>query len=84
MKSLHDADLLSKIKLCILSTIIIETLDITCFINNNFNFSFEDSIEISHMYSMDIEHCDDNIEKLYDMFNELDIFNTDNFLTILN
>lgn len=84
MKSLHDADLLSKIKLCILSTIIIETLDITCFINNNFNFSFEDSIEISHMYSKDIEHCDDNIEKLYDMFNELDIFNTDNFLTILN
>ena len=84
MKSLHDADLLSKIKLCILSTVIIEILDITCFINNNFKFSLEDAIEISHMYSKDIEHCDDNIEKLYDMFNELDIFSTDNFLTILN
>ena len=84
MKSLHDADLLSKIKLCIISTIIIETLEVTCFINNDFNFSFEDSIEISHLYSKNIEHCDDNIEKLYNMFNELEIFNTANFLTILN
>lgn len=80
MKSLHDADLLSKIKLCLFSVIIIETLDIAYFINNDFNFNLDNAIEISHMYSKDIEHCDDNIEKLYNMFNELEIFSVKNFL----
>lgn len=80
MKSLHDADLLSKIKLCLFSVIIIKTLDIAYFINNDFNFNLDNAIEISHMYSKDIEHCDDNIEKLYNMFNELEIFSVRNFL----
>ncbi len=84
MKSLHDADLLSKVKLSILSVVIIKTLDIVRFIDNNFKFDLKDAINISHMYSKDIEHCDENIEKLYDMFNENEIFNTTNFLYILN
>lgn len=84
LKSAQDADLLSKIKLSIFSLIIIKILDIVRFIDNDFEFTSKDAIDMSHLYSKDVEHCADNIDKLYDMFNENDTFKSDNFLYILN
>lgn len=84
MKSLYDADLLSKIKLSIFSTKIIETLYLSRFIDNSFTFNLSDSIYVSHIYSKNIEHCDENIEKLYTLFNEDELFNTSNFLNLLS
>lgn len=83
MKSLYDADLLSKIKLSILSLVAIKVLDVVRFIDNSFNFTLADAIDISHMYSKDIEHSEENIEKLYTIFNEDENFNVNNLLTIL-
>lgn len=84
LKSLHDADVLSKVKLAIVSYLIIKELNITRWVDNNFNFSLDDQINISSTYSKQFEHSDLNIEKFYDLFNTLNLFSVNNIITLLN
>ena len=81
LQALYDADILSKIKLAIFSYIIIYNLDIDTFLKNNNKLTLEDQIYIAHMYSKEIEHSDNNIEKLHDLFNNNKLFSSDNLLT---
>lgn len=83
MKSLLDADLLSKVKLSIMSYIIIKELDVVTWMSNGNSLSLEDQIEITHTYSKQFEHSDINIDKLYDMYNEMEIFDVEHFITLL-
>ena len=45
----------------------------------------EDLVDIAHMYSKDIEHSDENVEALQEVFETRDIFDSDEIIaTILN
>lgn len=83
MRCLLDADLLSKIKLGIMSLLIIKDLNVVSWLDNNYNFNLKDQIEISHMYSKEVEHSDNNIEKLHQLFNENPMYDLDTMISLI-
>lgn len=83
MKAIFDYDVSAKIKLAIISTLMIKELAVVRFIENNNEFTEEDMVEISRIYSKDIEHSDENIENLQEIFETEEIFEVDEILPML-
>lgn len=83
MKSIFDYDMSAKIKLSIISTLMIKELAVVRFIENKDVFTEEDMVEVSRMYSKDIEHSDENIDTLQEIFETEEIFEVDEILPIL-
>ncbi len=83
MKAIFDYDASAKIKLAIISTLMIKELAVVRFIENNNEFTEEDMVEVSRMYSKDIEHSDENIENLQEIFETEEIFEVDEILPML-
>ncbi|MDK0862405.1 flagellin lysine-N-methylase [Clostridium perfringens] len=83
MKAIFDYDASAKIKLAIISTLMIKELAVVRFIENNNEFTEEDMVEVSRIYSKDIEHSDENIENLQEIFETEEIFQVDEILPIL-
>ena len=79
MKAIFDYDVSAKIKL----GIIIKELAVVRFIENNNEFTEEDMVEVSRIYSKDIEHSDENIENLQEIFEIEEIFEVDEILPML-
>lgn len=83
MKAIFDYDVSAKIKLAIISTLMIKELAVVRFIENNNEFTEEDMLEVSRIYSKDIEHSDENIENLQEIFETEEIFEVDEILPML-
>ncbi|WP_300260994.1 flagellin lysine-N-methylase [Clostridium sp.] len=83
MKAIFDYDMSAKIKLAIISTLMIKELSVVRFIENNNEFTEEDMVEVSRIYSKDIEHSDENIENLQEIFETKEIFEVDEILAML-
>ena len=83
MKAIFDYDVSAKIKLAIISTLMIKELAVVRFIENNNEFTEEDMVEVSRIYSKDIEHSDENIENLQEIFETEEIFEVDEILSML-
>lgn len=83
LESLYDYDLSPKIKLAVISYIMVRELDIVRYIDNNKSFSFDDQVDIMHIYSKEIEHSEENMADLADMFNKKRIFTIDMILSLL-
>ncbi|WP_419867678.1 flagellin lysine-N-methylase [Clostridium perfringens] len=83
MKAIFDYDVSAKIKLAIISTLMIKELAVVRFIENNNEFIEEDMVEVSRIYSKDIEHSDENIENLQEIFETEEIFEVDEILPML-
>ncbi|MGV1064899.1 flagellin lysine-N-methylase [Clostridium perfringens] len=83
MKAIFDYDASAKIKLAIISTLMIKELAVVRFIENNNEFTEEDMVEVSRIYSKDIEHSDENIENLQEIFETEEIFEVDEILPML-
>ncbi len=83
MKSVFDYDVIAKVKFAVVSYIMIKELDVMRFIQNEFKFSKDDQVDIMHMYSKDIEHCEENMEELEKILDEYEKFNLDNLLIML-
>ncbi|WP_349404381.1 flagellin lysine-N-methylase [Clostridium perfringens] len=83
MKAIFDYDVSAKIKLAIISTLMIKELAVVRFIDNNNEFTEEDMVEVSRIYSKDIEHSDENIENLQEIFETEEIFEVDEILPML-
>ncbi|HAT4313881.1 TPA: flagellar protein FliB [Clostridium perfringens] len=83
MKAIFDYDVSAKIKLAIISTLMTKELAVVRFIDNNNEFTEEDMVEVSRIYSKDIEHSDENIENLQEIFETEEIFEVDEILPML-
>ncbi|WP_283704193.1 flagellin lysine-N-methylase [Clostridium perfringens] len=83
MKAIFDYDVSAKIKLAIISTLMIKELAVVRFIENNNEFTEDDMVEVSRIYSKDIEHSDENIENLQEIFETEEIFEVDEILPML-
>lgn len=83
MKAIFDYDVSAKIKLGIISTLMIKELAVVRFIENNNEFTEEDMVEVSRIYSKDVEHSDENIENLQEIFETEEIFEVDEILPML-
>lgn len=79
LKGVYDYDVLGKIKLALISYIIIKELSVIRYLENK-EFLDDDMVDISHTYSKDIEHLEENIEVLQELFETKSEFNIDNFI----
>lgn len=61
----YDYRINTRIKFCVLSVIMIQSLCVA-YMQKNGSLSMENLIEIARMYSSEIEYCEDNIEALFD------------------
>lgn len=82
LKAVFDYDLIGKMKISIVSTIMIKELCAIRFFENK-EFTFKDLVDIAHTYSKDIEHSEENVEKLQELFETNKNFTIDKLLTVL-
>lgn len=83
MKSVFDYDVLSKMMTSVVSYIMIKELLVVRWIENNYEFTDKDLVDIVHTYSKDIEHLEENIDILANIFVSTDIFTLDKVLTVV-
>ena len=84
MKAVYDYDVSAKVKFAIVSMIMIKELDVARWIKNNKIFTFDDQVEVAKMYSKDIEHSEENVELLYEVFEKEEVFNLENLMIVLS
>ena len=60
----------------------IRELAVVRYIENN-EFTDEDMVDIAHTYSKDIEHLEENIEKLAEIFEINDVFKVEEIINVL-
>lgn len=84
MKAVFDYDVSAKIKMAVISMLIIEELDVVRWCKNNEEFNLSNQVDIVKLYSKDIEHSEENVESLYESFETKSIFSLENLLTIIN
>ena len=84
MKAIFDYDVSAKIKLAIMSMLMIKELAVLRWLEKG-TFTEEDMVDISHMYSKDVEHLEENIETLQDIFETEEAYEVDRLiLTLMN
>ncbi|MGL4362976.1 MAG: flagellin lysine-N-methylase [Cellulosilyticaceae bacterium] len=84
MKSIFDYEVSSKIKIAIMSTIMIKELAVVRWIETG-EFTESDMVDISHMYSKDIEHLEENIKTLEEIFETEEVYGVEQILmTLMN
>lgn len=85
MKAVFDYDVLAKIKTALVSYIMIKELLIVRWIEEGEKLTEDDLVEIAHTYSKDIEHLEENIETLAEVFETNSVFSVDNLIiTLIN
>lgn len=82
MKAVFDYDALAKIKTAIISYMMIRELAVVRYIENN-KFTDEDMVDIAHTYSKDIEHLEENIEALAELFETNEVFDIEEMVMAL-
>ena len=83
MKAVFDYDVLAKIKTALVSYIMIKELLIVRWIEEGGKLTENDLVEIAHTYSKDVEHLEENIETLAEVFETNNIFSIDNLIITL-
>lgn len=83
MKAVFDYDVSAKVKMAVVSYLMIKELGVYRWSINNGEFTKEDQVEVMRMYSKDIEHSDENMELLYETFESADAFKLDELLIML-
>lgn len=82
MKAVYDCDFLEKMKFALISFLVIRDMDAACF-NRCGHFNLEQRIDMSRIYSKEVEHSEDNLRILSEacMFEEA--FSTKSILLCL-
>lgn len=83
MKAVFDYDVSSKVKMAVVSYLMIKELGVHKWSINSEKFTKEDQVVVMRMYSKDIEHSDDNMESLYETFESANAFEEDELLKML-
>ena len=83
MKAVFDYDISAKVKTAIVSYIMIKELLIVRWIEEGGKIAEEDVVDIVHTYSKDIEHLEENIERLAEIFETNRVFSVDKLLIAL-
>lgn len=79
--AVYDGDLFSKVKLAVVSTMLIRELDMAVWLEKEKQFTFEDQISIAHRYAREVEHSDPNMEAMEYMMAEEERFTLQSLLT---
>lgn len=82
MKAVFDYDVSAKVKTAIVSYLMIKELCVVRFTEEG-EVTDDDIVDISHMYSKDIEHLEENIEALAEIFETNDVFTVEEMIVNL-
>ncbi len=82
MKAVFDYDVAAKVKTAVVSYLMIKQLCIVRWVESG-ELSDEDMVDISHTYSKDIEHLEENIDTLAEIFKTNPVFKEDRIINIL-
>ncbi|MGL6198264.1 MAG: flagellin lysine-N-methylase [Lachnospiraceae bacterium] len=81
--AVYDGNPYVKLKLAVISTLLIRELDIARYIETNGIFTKGDQIEICMKYSREIEHSEENLNCMEKMLQEKKLFDLGNLLEII-
>jgi lysine-N-methylase len=84
MKAVFDKDVLTKVKMGVVSLLIIRQCDVGQFVANNGNLSSKEQVDICHLYSREVEHSEENFDNLCKIFSKKSIFKNSNLKVLLN
>ena len=82
MKSFYDSDMSSKIKVAVMSTIMIKELAVLRWMEKG-DFTEEDLVDIGHKYSKDVEHLVENVDALERIFETEEVYTYDKIINTL-
>jgi len=82
MKAVFDYDVTAKVNTAVVSYLMIKELFVFRWAQNG-KVSEEDAVDIMHMYSKDIEHLEENIETLSELYKTNPVFKLEELLTII-
>ncbi|WP_346884257.1 flagellin lysine-N-methylase [Clostridium sp. UBA4395] len=82
MKAVFDYDVDAKVKTAVVSYLVIKQLCIARWVESG-ELSDEDIVDISHTYSKDVEHLEENIDTLAEIFKTNPVFKEDRIINIL-
>lgn len=77
MKGVFDGDVLTKIKMGVVSTLMIMQCDMACWRANGGSLTLKEQVEITHLYSREVEHSEENFDALCRIFRHKNEFRTD-------
>lgn len=84
MKAVFDKDVLTKVKMGIVSVLVIRQCDIGVWASNDGSLSFKEQVDICHLYSREVEHSEENFDNLCNIFSKKSTFSTDCLKLLLN
>ena len=67
-KSIYDYDVLGKCQMLVTNFFMIKQMDMLKWLDNHRNYSFDDRMDIVHIFSRQVEYSEENIENLYEDF----------------
>ena len=82
-KSIYDYDVLGKCQMFVSNLFVIRQMDMLRWLDNHKNYSFQDRMDIVHIFSRQVEYSEDNIENLYEDFIFDEVFNVDTLKAVL-
>lgn len=77
MKGVFDRDVLSKVKMGVVSTLIIMQCDMAVWKSDGERLGFKEQVEIAHLYSREVEHSEKNFDALCRIFKQKKEFGTE-------
>ena len=83
MKAFYDYNVLGKVKLAITSFLVIRDMEVEKYFANQGEgkrYTLADRIEIIRIYSKEVEHSEENVESIEEMFLFEDVFSTEEML----
>lgn len=83
LKSIFDGDVLSKIKLMVVSLMLVSVID-TAQWQRAHSFSAGDRVQIAKNYSKEIEYCEENLESFFDESRQSEYFSAETLLKLIN
>lgn len=82
MKMIFDGDIYSKAVMCVVALITTMEMNIAEFRKNK-SFTLDDEIKIMYLFSKEIEHCEENMQRLANEFWDNDIYETKSVIDML-
>ena len=69
-EAVYDGEIFAKVKLAVVSTLLIHELDVGRFVKKNQSFELRDQIMICYWYSRELEHSDQNLNRMESILTE--------------
>ena len=83
LKAVFDNDVLTKVKMGIVSVLLIRQCDIGTWINKERVLNFKEQVDICHLYSREVEHSEENFAALCKLFKTKKEFKNKNLIKLI-